>query len=284
MASFRTGKWKSGESCGIIARESNEKERTMPMLKISACDDDDFTLRQIGRMLETAVRKSREDAGLVCLARSGNDLLRSIASHEGPNLIFMDYDLGRQSFNGMDLVRYIYDKDQNARIVFVTSYGDKALEILQSGVRPFGFIEKNPDGESMIRAFVRYIRMAAEEIGEKTTGKDGETEDEVQKVSLPIGIDETAEVPVTDIVYLDSDKSMPHCICCHLLRGSDITFRDTLDRWEEKLGDPFFRCHRSILVNTAMIVGMHGGFIRLSDGDDVPCAVGKRRYVQEHFL
>lgn len=85
-------------------------------------------------------------------------------------------------------------------------------------------------------------------------------------------------------MYLDSDKSLPHCISCHLLRGSDITFRGTLDHMEEELGDAFFRCHRSVLVNTAMIVGMHGAMIRLSDGKEVPCAVGKRGYIQKHFL
>lgn len=117
------------------------------MLHISACDDDDFTLRQIGRMLEQAIEKSREKATLSCLARTGKDLLRSLESHEGPNLIFLDFDLGRQSFNGMDLVRYLYDTDQNA----------------------------------MIQAFSRYIRMAADEFREHTQTKAKKT-DEVQKI------------------------------------------------------------------------------------------------------
>ena len=41
----------------------------------------------------------------------------------------------------MDLVRQIYHTDPGGKIVFVTGHGEKGMDILRSGVRPFGFIE-----------------------------------------------------------------------------------------------------------------------------------------------
>ena len=43
--------------------------------------------------------------------------------------------------NGVDLVRQIYHTDPGGKIVFVTGHGEKGMDILRSGVRPFGFIE-----------------------------------------------------------------------------------------------------------------------------------------------
>ena len=43
--------------------------------------------------------------------------------------------------NGVDLVRQIYHTDPGGKIGFVTGHGKKGMDILRSGVRPFGFIE-----------------------------------------------------------------------------------------------------------------------------------------------
>ena len=59
----------------------------------------------------------------------------------GSYLYFLDYDLGRDSPNGVDLVRQIYHTDPGGKIGFVTGHGEKGMDILRSGVRPFGFIE-----------------------------------------------------------------------------------------------------------------------------------------------
>ena len=111
------------------------------MLPIILCDDDHFTLQLLSELLERAIRQSKVEAKLVCLASTGQELLQFIRGG-GSYLYFLDYDLGRDSLNGVDLVRQIYHTDPGGKIVFVTSHGEKGMDILRSGVRPFGFIEK----------------------------------------------------------------------------------------------------------------------------------------------
>lgn len=130
------------------------------MLNIIICDDDHFTLQMLSTLLERAISQSRVNAKLVCLTSAGQDLLQFICTGED-YLYFLDYDFGRESLNGIDPVRQIYQTDPNGKIVFVTSHGDKGMDILRSGIRPFGFIEKSMNHDKMVQEYVRYLQMAA---------------------------------------------------------------------------------------------------------------------------
>lgn len=238
-------------------------------MEIILCEDDHFTLQLLSELLERAIRESKIDAKLVCKASNGQELLRFIRNGAA-SLYFIDYDLGYDSLNGVDLVRQIYRIDPNGKIVFVTSHGDKGMDILRSGVRPFGFIEKCVDQDKMVQEYVRYIKMAAPE------QMDVSEEDVIR---LPIGIDETVQLPISGILYVDSVKTVAHSICYHTFDGSEITVRETIERAQEQLGEKFIRSHRSVLVNTDHILSLQGGVIKLSNGVEVSCALGRRKAV-----
>lgn len=243
------------------------------MLPIILCDDDHFTLQLLSTLLEQAIRQSKVEAKLVCLASTGQELIQFIHGG-GTYLYFLDYDLGRDSLNGVDLVRQIYRTDPDGKIVFVTSHGDKGMDVLRSGVRPFGFIEKCIDQSKMIREYTRYLKMAAPEHVEKA---------EEHCIVLPIGVDEMVNLSVSEILYVDSVKSVAHSICYHTFDGSEITIRDTIEHAEEQLGDQFIRCHRSVLVNQEHILALQGGMIKLSNGLFVTYALGRRKAVLDRI-
>ena len=69
----------------------------------------------------------------------------------------------------------------------------------------------------MVREYIRYLKMA---VPEQQNSADGDT------VELPIGIDETVRLPVSEILYVDSVKTVAHSICCHLTgQGGDCAGR-----------------------------------------------------------
>lgn len=243
------------------------------MLPIILCDDDHFTLQLLSDLLEQAIQQSKAEAKLVCLASTGQELLQFIRSG-GNYLYFLDYDLGRDSLNGVDLVRQIYRADPGGKIVFVTSHGEKGMDILRSGVRPFGFIEKCVNQNVMIREYIRYLKMAAPE---------QENSLDESSIELPIGIDETVRLSVSEILYVDSVKTVAHSICYHTFDGSEITVRDTIEHAQEQLGEHFIRCHRSVLVNKEHILALQGGTIKLSNGLFVTCALGRRKAVLDEM-
>ena len=103
------------------------------MVPIVLCDDDPFTLQLLSELLERAIRQKQSRGQLVCLASAGQEPLQFIRSG-GSYLYFLDYDLGRDSPNGVDLVRQIYHTDPGGKIVvFVTGHGEKGMDILRSG-------------------------------------------------------------------------------------------------------------------------------------------------------
>ena len=243
------------------------------MLPIILCDDDHFTLQLLSELLGRAIRQSKVEAKLVCLASTGQELLQFIRGGGG-YLYFLDYDLGRDSLNGVDLVRQIYQTDPDGKVVFVTSHGDKGMDILRSGVRPFGFIEKRVDQEEMIRDYIRYLKMVAPEQSDAA---------EEYGIELPIGMDETVHLPVSEILYVDSVKTMAHSICYHTFDGSEITVRETMEHAQEQLGADFIRCHRSVLVNQNHILALQSGMVKLSNGLFVTCALGRRKAVLDRM-
>ena len=239
------------------------------MIPIILCDDDHFTLQLLSELLERAIRQSSIDARLVCMASTGQELLQFIRSG-GTYLYFIDYDLGRDSLNGVDLVRQIYRIDPNGKIIFVTSHGDKGMDILRSGICPFGFIEKSVDQSKMVQEYIRYLKMAVPE--------EMKADDE-SSIELPIGLDETVRLAISGILYVDSVKTVAHSICYHTFDGSEITVRETIEHAQEQLGEKFIRCHRSVLANTDHILSLQGGMIKLSNGILVPYALGRRKAI-----
>ena len=131
------------------------------MLPIIICDDDSFTLQTVSALVKQSIEHCGKTAKIVCLAASGRELLAFIQKNPGTYLYFLDFDLGNQELNGIDLVRRIYQTDPGGKIVFVTSHTDKGMDILKSGIQAFGFIEKSLDRPKMIREFTRCLTLAA---------------------------------------------------------------------------------------------------------------------------
>ena len=157
----------------------------------------------------------------------------------------------------------------------MTSHGEKGMTILQSGVQAFGFIEKDPSQQSMIASFVRYLKMTIPALRRMP---------EPPVLELPIGIDETICLALSDIIYVDSVKTVAHSICYHTFNGSEITVRDTIEHALNLLGTGFIRCHRSIIVNKEQVVSVKNGLVKLSNGVMVCCAIGKRKELMELCL
>ncbi len=241
------------------------------MLKIVVCDDDNFTLKIISELLEDAIQESNINAKIVCLASTGNELLNFIQNNADSYLYFLDFDFGQTELNGIDLVRIIYRIDPKGKVVFVTSHTDKAVDILKSGIQAFGYIEKSLNQRKMINEYCNYIKMAK--------SSDSNYNDK-HYIELSIGINESVQIPVSEITYVDSVKTVAHCICYHTFDRSEITVRDTIEHSLELLGKNFIRCHRSIIVNKNYVISLKKGLLKLSNGTTVLCALSKQKFIK----
>lgn len=238
------------------------------MLKIIICDDDLFTLNIFSNILKETIYHCRISAVILCIASSGKELLGFLNNNPGDYLYFMDLDMGNGELNGLDISRIIRKKHPASKIVFVTSHIEKSMDILKSGIEPFGFIKKDINQSRMIREYEKYLKMASELL----LVSSGVSE---RSIEIPIGIDEIIKLPISRITYVETLKTVAHNICYHTLDRSKITVRDTIKHALEILGDDFIQSHRSVIVNKNYIIGVENTQLKLSNGEMIACSYGK---------
>lgn len=240
------------------------------MISVLICDDDFFTREWLRKFLLEAIRETNCNAQIVCQAAAAKEALQFTRNNPREYLFFLDLDLGQQRLGGLDLAKILRREFPASKIVFVTSHPEKSMDILKSGVEPFGFIEKSIDQTVMAKEFAAILAKL----------DDGGAKDAAEaapSVELPIGIDETAALPICEITYVEALKNKPHYVCYHTLGDSQITVRDTMSHVLSLLGEGFVECHRSVIVNRNHVIECTGGQLKLSNGESVACALRKRK-------
>ncbi len=244
------------------------------MIQLIICDDDHFTREWLNDFLMEAVRKTKKNARVICQAASARELLLFIRNNPGEYLFFLDLDLGQERLGGLDLARVLRREFPLSKMVFVTSHVERSMDILKSGVEPFGFIEKDINRKAMVKEFADILMKISDD---SRDDNEKDTEERLREIELPIGIEETVKLPVRDIAYVEALKNKPHYICYHTLDGSQITVRDTMSHALSLLGKGFAESHRSVIVNQKSVIECTGTQLKLSNGEYVACALGKRK-------
>lgn len=247
------------------------------MLNIIWCDDDPFILHLGADQINTLIASQGWDAKIVSLASCSQELFSYIKSNPSQYLVFLDLDFGRGKLNGLDIARALRRTGSDCKIVFTTNHNEMAMEVLKSGVEPFGFLEKSSDISKLSEGIRKYIAMLL------NAAKPGAASP-AETILLNAGIDEEIPVLLSDIVYIETEKSVSHGITYHTINGSVITIISTLDAEQEKLGDDFLRVHRSYVVNKKHVLGMKEGLIKLSSQQEVPCSFRLRSEVKKWIV
>ncbi|MCM1064022.1 MAG: LytTR family DNA-binding domain-containing protein [Eubacterium sp.] len=251
------------------------------MLKIILCDDDPFILRLGAEKISDLIASQGFDAKVVSLASGSQELFSYVKKNPSQYLVFLDLDFGNGKLNGIDVAKALRRTGSDCKVVFATNHQEMAMDVLKSGVEPFGFLEKTSDISKLADGYRRYIAMLSRQAG---TGNRAGAEDSRAVISLNPGMDEEISVFLEDIVYLETEKSVSHGITYHTINGSVITIIGVLDEEQKKLGGDFIRVHRSYLVNKRHILRMKDGFLKLSDQREVPCSFRMRGEVRKWIV
>jgi len=242
------------------------------MLGIIICDDDRFMLDMSADAALKCIKKENLNARIVCVTGDASEAMLYIKKNPGDYLYFLDIDLGRAALNGVDIARLIKKQAPLSKIVFVTSHADMGMDILKSGVEAFGFIEKTADKDKMLQAYRKYIRLILENTQSNTPA------DELT-INLLIGIDEYVCLPISQILYVDTDKAASHFVRYHTVDGSDVSVRDTIENVLQKLGSDFMKSHRSVVINKNYVVSVSDGMVHFAGGEQADCSFRLRSEV-----
>jgi len=244
------------------------------MLGIIICDDDRF-------MLEMSTNMARKytdglTVTVVCATTDYREVLRFVEKNPGVYLYFLDIDLGKSNLNGVDIAKIIKKNEPLSKIVFVTSHADLGISVLKSGVEAFGFIEKSSDAAKMQAGYRKYINLALEK-----TSPLNEKAEPGPTVKLLVGIDEYVLLPISQILYVESDKSISHFVCYHTVDGSSVSVRDTIENVLRNLGDDFIKSHRSVIINKKYVVSVADGLVKFSGGETAACSFRLKNEVKK---
>ena len=249
------------------------------MLKIILCDDDRFILQlsvdKINEMIETNGFAAR----VVCMVSNGSELFSYIRNNPSQYLIFLDLDFGNGKLNGIDVAKSLRQTDSDCKIVFTTNHHEMAMDVLKSGVEPFGFLEKSSDISKLTDGYRKYIVMLLNSTN--TDVPNGMTINTMEAILLNPCMDESVSVLLDDIVFVETEKNVSHGITYHTVNGSVLTIISTLDTELERLGNSFIKVHRSYLVNKKHILRMKDGFLKLSNQQEIPCSFRMRNEVRQ---
>lgn len=250
------------------------------MLKVIICDDDKFMLDLSSNLVEKCMDLYKIKAEICCVTSDFNEVIHFIKKNENIYLFFLDLDFGKGNLNGIDVAKQIKEFQPLSKIVFVTSHADMGMTILKSGVEAFGFIEKNIDINKMLVGYRKYMSLASG-LTMETNTSDMQEE---KKVDLPVGIDEYVSIPLSQILYVESDKTTSHFVSYHTVDGSSISVRDTIERVLETLGCGFMKSHRSVIINKKYVVAVANGLVKFANGQEVNYSVRLKNEIIKQCL
>ncbi len=244
------------------------------MTRLLIADDEPAPLEQLAEALAAAW----PEADIVAQARHGADAWDQWLAHE-PEVCFLDIRM--PGLSGIDVARRIAGR---SAVVFVTAYGDHALQAFEAGA--VDYLVKPLDPARLAQTVARLrerlqrpapvLSQAPQALRELLEQRAGQQRRPAWADTLQAGVGkEVRLIRVADVVYLESDSRYTRVVYLDGTQQRDALLRTPLKDLLAQL-DParFQQVHRSTVVASAQIASAvrddEGGMqLRLRGSPDV---------------
>ena len=220
-------------------------------MRILICDDDDLTIKQIGKYCQNFFNKIQVKCPeLVCFS-DGETLL----SDEGEkDILFLDIEM--PGMNGIYVGKELKMRNENIIIFIVTSYSQYLDEAMRFHV--FRYLSKPLDKQR----FFRNMKDAVDLYNSTT-------------VKIPIETKQGVHtLPASSIVAIEAQGRK---ITVHTVKG-DFESVHTIKYWENLLPkNHFFQTHRSFIINFEHVTDFDHTLVHMSD-NQFHAYLTKRKY------
>ena len=209
-------------------------------LPIILCDDDIMLITHYKQIIKNLIMINDYDMELVLVTTDPHDVL---LYHHKANLtnclFFLDIDLGK-NLTGIDVAQLLRKENEFAKIVFITSHQELALETLRRQIAPLDYIVK--DGKTEKQQIENILKICNEQtvINQKSN---------LRHVSFAIG-SRNFKIDLASIYFLETSVT-PHKV---ILYGENMMyeFYGKMNELEKEYPE-LLRVHRSFLINTNQI-------------------------------
>ena len=214
------------------------------MIYIAICDDEKHMSGHIKTMVSDFFRKKNRE--ISCRTFSdGEELLK----YDGQiDILFLDIQM--KGMDGMETARRLRENKFRGCLIFITVLKEMVFQSFE--VQTYDYLVKPLDEklfEKTMERCLASIQNASEDSLLVQKGYEGRI----------IRKDEIVFCEIIDRkIYLN------------LASGEILDYYERIEKLETKLGEHFFRCHRSYLINLRHLKGYKNGTAYMDNGKGVP--------------
>lgn len=207
------------------------------MLSVLICEDDPKQRERLEKIVTDYIMMEALDMKLVLAADNPEQVLNYLDENpKTTGLYFLDVDL-QHEMSGIALASEIRERDDSGKIVFVTTHGELSYLTFIYKVEAMDYIIKDVPEE-----IGRKVRDCIAVAHKRHLSDNGGQQ---QRFKVKVG-EKTRSIDHKDIMFFESSP-VPHKIILHM-ENSQLEFYGSIKELEE-VGDPFYRCHKSFVVN-----------------------------------
>lgn len=210
-------------------------------MKVAICDDE----RESCAALRSMIRRQRPDCEVECFYTGR----RFLETREHFDILLLDIQM--EGMSGIDVAKVLRIRKENTILIFVTALKEYVFEAFD--VSAFHYLLKPVSEEKFARVFENACREAERQ----------ETLNREQVFFQTKSRSFT--VQKTEILYVESRGRK---VDIHTT-GECFSVYATMKHMEEQLGEEFYRCHRSYLVNMAYVSEYETEAVCLKSGEKV---------------
>jgi DNA-binding LytR/AlgR family response regulator len=228
-------------------------------VNIALCDDDNIELENAKNVIKNFIAEKQSDYQITLSTfTNADDLLCHIDKCGSFDLLLLDIIM--PGMNGIELATEIRRKDDNCKIIFLTSSPEFAVNSYK--VNAFYYLLK-PFSEDELKSLLRKVLSQTE--------KDKSTSIVIKEPG------KLTRVQIHTIQYVESVK---HTINFHLSNNEALYCYGTINEFEEILlsDKKFIRCHKSFIVNMNYVISISSRDFVLSDKTLIP--ISRQAYGQ----
>lgn len=231
-------------------------------LHIAICDNEAQDQAYLHKIVAQWTQERRIIAQIA--AYSGAEpFLFSLEDDGAVDILLLDIQMGRM--DGISLAKKIRQTNERMQIVFVTGYPDFALESYE--VSALYYLMKPINPEKLYQVLDQAVLRLAEKPRTILLREDGGT----------------TAVIADEIWYAEV---FSHDIALYMTRKT-LHLRIPLNTLESLLGEGFFRCHRSYIVNMKHVRRITKKAVILEDARELPLSrslydEANRAFIQNH--
>lgn len=227
-------------------------------MKIFICEDENEVLKRIERVIKNYIMINDLSIEIITSSTNPLNILEESSKHGIANSYFLDIDLGENAMTGIDLGKKIRDIDPFAKLIYITSFDNMQVRILNEMIAPLAYIIKN---SSDMDENIRKVLAKAYEQYIKSTRLNSN----IGKVPIKVGLKQEF-YDISKLLYFEALEG--HKIRLNLVNDKEITFFGKISNLEI-LHPSIYICHRSYAINLENIDKLDSETIIFKDGTSI---------------